>query len=313
MASSEQPILVLTGTTASGKNRVGAHVAMKLRGEIISLDSMKVYRGMDVGTDKPSADLMRSVPHHLVDILDPLDGMNLSRFVNLAHDAVKDIRARGYLPVAVGGTALYLTGFLRGVFDGPEADMDFRRGLRAEAAVLGVPALHARLMKVDPVAGGRIHPNDYKRLERALEVYALTGRPISELQGQWSRPPRVDYRLFILTWDRGVLDRRIEERVDRMFAGGFVDEVKRILDGGGFGRESSQALGYREVVAHLKGEITLAEAIEMVKRATRRFARRQLTWFRRMDDAHWIHAEEGQSVTDLASRVIDEYLVSLDR
>ena len=123
----------------------------------------------------------------------------------------------------------------------------------------------------------------------------------------------MDYRLFILTWDRRVLDRRIEERVDRMFAGGFVDEVKRILDGGGFGRESSQALGYREVVAHLKGEITLAEAIEMVKRATRRFARRQLTWFRRMDDAHWIHAEEGQSVTDLASRVIDEYLVSLDR
>ena len=309
--SSQRPVLVLSGTTASGKNRVGVRVAQELGGEILSLDSMKVYRGMDMGTDKPSVELRAQVPHHLVDILDPLEGMNLSRFVTMAEEADRSIREAGALPVAVGGTALYLTGFLRGVLNGPEADHDFRRGLRAEASVLGVASLHERLQKFDPAAAARIHPNDYKRLERAFEVFALTGRPISDLQGQWSQPPKRDYRLFLLTWDREVLDRRIETRVDAMFRDGFLDEVRWIIDNGGFGRESSQALGYREAVAHINDEVTEAEAIVLIKRATRRFSRRQMTWFRRMEDAHWIHAQEGDSTVDLSDRIVGLYQESI--
>lgn len=306
-----RPLLVLTGTTASGKNRVGVTLAEALGGEIISLDSMKVYREMSVGTDKPDLELRRRIPHHMVDILDPQDGMNLHRYVEVAHQARQDVRDRGALPIVVGGTALYLNGFLRGVFVGPEADPNFRRGLRAEAQVLGVSALHKRLESVDPSAATRIHPNDYKRVERALEVYALTGRPISALQDQWSRPPSGPYRLFILTWPRDVLDDRINRRVDAMFERGFLDEVQRVLDNGGFGRESSQALGYREAIQHLDGEITLREAQDLAKRRTRRFARRQLTWFRRMDEGTWIEGSPEDTPETLAARVRSAYLRSI--
>ncbi len=304
--SDEAPILVLTGTTASGKNSVGARLARQLDGEIVSLDSMKVYRGMDIGTAKPSSEHRRAVRHHLIDILDPHDSMNLRRFVDLARAAVDDIRSRGHQPFVVGGTALYLNGYLRGVFEGPDADPDFRRGLRAEVAVTGVAALHERLGAVDPEAAGRIHPNDYKRIERALEVWASTGRPISALQEQWKRGSTVSHRMYVLTWGRSILDARIERRVDGMMTAGFLDEVKAILEKGGFGRESSQALGYKEAVAHLRGEITELEAVDLIKRRTRRFARRQLTWFRKWENARWIEAGEGDSADTLAARILED-------
>ncbi|MAG56374.1 MAG: tRNA (adenosine(37)-N6)-dimethylallyltransferase MiaA [Planctomycetes bacterium] len=302
-----RPLLVLTGTTASGKNRAGVRLAQACEGEIISLDSMKVYRGMDLGTDKPAPADRAAVPHHLVDILEPRESMNLRRFVDLAHESAAGIRERGRLPLVVGGTALYLNGFLRGVLEGPESDPEFRRGLRAEASIKGVPALHARLQGVDPESAARIHPNDYKRVERALEVFGITGKPISALQGQWEQAPALDYRLYVLTWDRGVLDDRIKRRVDLMMTGGFLDEVRTILDGSGFGQESSQALGYKEAVAHLRGEITIGEATDLIKRRTRRFARRQLTWFRKWTDAHWIEGREGEGSDELAARVLDDY------
>ena len=308
MSASDSPLLVLTGTTASGKNRTGVRLALELEGEIISLDSMKVYRSMDAGTDKPDLGLRRSVPHHLVDILDPNESMNLRRFVDMAHEAREEIRERGRLPLVVGGTALYLNGFLKGVFDGPDADDEFRRGLRAEAAIKGVAELHSRLREVDPESADRIHPNDFKRIERALEVWAITGRPISALQGQWERAPALEHRLYILTWDRAILDRRINERVDAMFREGFVEEVRVIHEGTGFGKESSQALGYKEVVSCLAGEITECEAIDLIKRRTRRFARRQLTWFRRWDHAEWIEGREGDAIEDLADRIRRDYM-----
>lgn len=308
MNPSDRPLLVLTGTTASGKNRTGVRLALELEGEVISLDSMKVYRGMDAGTDKPDPRLRASVPHHLVDVLDPHESMNLRRFVDRAHEAREDIRKRGRLPLIVGGTALYLNGFLRGVFEGPEADEEFRRGLRAEAAIKGVPALHARLHEVDPESASRIHQNDFKRIERALEVHALTGRPISALQGQWERTPTIEHKLYVLTWDRAILDRRINDRVIAMFRSGFVEEVRAIHEGAGFGKESSQALGYKEVVSLLEGEITEGEAIDLIQRRTRRFARRQLTWFRKWDHAEWIEGQEGDAVEDLADRIRRHYV-----
>ncbi len=302
----ETPLLVLTGTTASWKDRVGALVAEEISGEIVTLDSMKVYRGMDLGTDKPTAAERRGVPHHLLDILDPRESMNLRRYVDLATEAVAGIRARGRRPLVVGGTALYLQGFLYGVFEGPDADPAFRAALRAEAAAAGTASLHARLASVDPVAARRIHANDYKRIERALEVVARTGRPITELQREWSAEPGVAHRLYVLTWDRAILDRRIDERVVRMFEQGLVEEVRRLEEAGGFGPQSSEALGYREVVEHLRGDHTLAETICLVQQRTRRFARRQLTWYRRMPSARWIVATPGTSAEELARRIITD-------
>ena len=303
MSDGPPPLLVLTGTTASGKNRVGARLAQHLDGEVVSLDSMKVYRGMDIGTDKPSADERRMAPHHLVDILDPHEPMNLRRFVDLARAAIADIHARGRRPLVVGGTALYLNGLVRGVFEGPEADLELRRDLKREAEAAGVAALHARLATVDPEAAARIHANDYKRIERALEVWAATGKPISALQGQWKRDPVLDHRLCVLTWDRAVLDRRIDQRVDAMMANGLVDEVRGVLNGEGFGRESSQAVGYKEVVTFLRGEATAAETAELIKARTRRFARSQLTWFRKWRHGRWVHGAEEETVEALVGRV----------
>ena len=306
-----RPLLILSGTTASGKNACGVLLAEALGAEVISLDSMKVYRGMDVGTDKPSQESRSRVPHHLVDILDPLEDMNLSSYVEKAHQAATSIRERDKLPLVVGGTALYLRGFLKGVLSGPVADLGFRSALRAEAELVGSPVLHERLARVDPEAATRIHPNDYKRIERALEVFSQTGQPISALQGQWQAGSSLPHRLFILVWPREVMDRRIDERVDAMFAGAFQEEVRELRARGGLGRSASQALGYRQVLALLDSEISLSEAIESTKRGTRRFARRQLTWFRKMEGAAWIHAEEGDEPPGLADKILAAYQEAL--
>lgn len=300
-------VLVVSGTTASGKDRTAAVLARRLGGEIIVLDSMKVYRGMDLGTDKPSPEDRGTVPHHLLDILDPRESMNLRRYVDLARGAAADILRRGAVPIVAGGTALYLQGFLHGVFEGPEADSGFRDRLRAEAAALGLPALHERLRGIDPAAAARIHPQDYKRIERALEVHHLTGRPISGLQTQWAGAPALPHRLYLLGWDRHVLDRRIDDRVDAMFRSGLVEEVRGILERGGFGPQSGEALGYRETAAHVRGEAGLAETIELVKRHTRRFARRQLTWFRRLATAVRIEGREGEGPEELAGRILEDW------
>jgi tRNA dimethylallyltransferase len=291
----EEPVLIVTGTTASGKGDLGALLAERLGGEVLSLDSMKVYVGMDVGTSKPTEAERRGVPHHLIDLVAPRESMNLARFVELAEAARRDVAARGRVPVAVGGTMMYLHGFLNGVFSGPVADPALRASLRAEAHASGTPALHARLQAVDPPAAARIHANDYKRIERALEVHALTGVPISRLQEQTARPG-FRRQIHVVTFRRDVLDARIDARVVAMFEAGFVDEVRRILDSGGFGRESGEALGYREVVAHLEGRTDLPETVALVQRHTRRFARRQLTWLRKLDAASW---NELESAVDL--------------
>lgn len=308
MGGVEPPVLVLTGTTASGKDRVGTELAAALGGEVVSLDSMKVYRRMDAGTDKPAPALRDRVPHHLLDVLEPSEEMNLRRFVEMAHAAVREIRGRGRLPVAVGGTALYLTGFLKGVAAGVGAAPGIRRRLREEAGREGVPALHARLRRLDPVAASRIHPNDYRRIERALEVHATTGRPLSAQQVPWSGPDLLPHVLVVLTWPRDILDRRIDRRVEAMFAGGLVEEVRRVLEEGpGFGPTASQALGYRQVLAHLAGEMDLPDTVERVKVETRRFARRQLTWFRRMPGARYLLARPDQETGELVEEVLEEY------
>ena len=280
--SPEAPVLILTGTTASGKNRLGAALAHRLGGEVLSLDSMKVYRGMDLGTAKPGAEERQGVPHHLIDLLDPSESMHLRRFVDQAHEARRDVARRGKIPVVVGGTQLYLHGFLHGVFDGPAQDPEFRARLKEEAAAEGTAFLHARLAVADPDAAARIHANDYKRIERALEVLAVAGRPISALQREGTFASTFPRRIYVLTWERRALFARIDARVVTMFREGFVDEVRRIVAGGGFSREAGDALGYREVLAHLEGRTSEAETIALIQTHTRQFARKQTTWLRKL-------------------------------
>ncbi len=301
------PLLIVTGTTGSGKNRLGAHVARRLGGEVLSLDSMKVYRGMDIGTAKPSSDLMKLAPHHLVDVRDPEEHMDLAMFLSLAEKVVAEVHGRRRPLVVVGGTAMYLTGLLYGVHGGPPRDEAFRENLRRERDDVGVGALHARLAKVDPESAARIDPNDYQRIERALELHALTGRPASAHRRDWFRAPRYPFRLYSVTWPRDVLRARIEERVDRMMEAGWLEEVRGLMEGSRLGPEASQALGYKELARFLEeGVPPLDEVVAAIKTRTWQFARRQMTWMRKFEDATRLERKAGDQ-DDLVARLVNEF------
>ncbi len=283
MSTLDQPLLdawYLTGATAGGKSAVGLELARRLGAEIVSLDSMAVYRGMDIGTAKPTPEQRAAVPHHLLDLLEPTEEFSLSQYCEAAHRTAAEIRSRGKEVLFVGGTPLYLKGLLRGVFEGPPADWEFRRQVEAEVEQLGNGPLHERLMQIDPISAVKLHKNDTRRMIRALEVYRATGQPISHLQLQFEEP-RGAVRAFVLSWPREEQHRRIEARVEAMFAAGLVEETAQLLKKhGALGRTAAQAVGYREVIAHLSGETSLEEARAAVKARTRQFCRRQETWFR---------------------------------
>jgi tRNA dimethylallyltransferase len=285
---------VLVGPTASGKSSVSIPVARALDAEIVSLDSMSLYRGMDIGTAKPQAEYMdRStggVPHHLIDLLDPTERFDTRRYIDSAEAAIADIRARGREVLVVGGTALYLVSLLKGMFEGPPRDADLRTRLAEEE-----PArLHERLAQVDPAMAERLHPNDRRRITRALEVFELTGRPLSEQQEQWDRPDRFPSRIAGLFRPRDELRARIEARVDTMLATGLVEEVRGLE----LGPTASQAVGYKEILGHLRGQFDLAEARRLMVRNTGRLARRQTTWFARLP-VHWVDAHAPDRVEQL--------------
>jgi len=277
---------VLAGPTASGKTAVALEVASREGAEIVSVDSMQVYRGMDVGTAKPTPRQMERVPHHMIDVLEPEESCNVARFRAMALEAIEGIRARGRRPLLVGGSALYLKGLLWGLMEAPGRDGRVRRRLRRECERLGPEALHRRLRRLDPEAAERIHPNDVQRLVRALEVCELTGEPISEGQDQFDGEPALSHRMVGLRWPRDQLYARIERRVDRMMARGLLEEVKRLR--GRLGPQSGQAIGYKEVVAHLAGELSLAEALQQTKSNTRRYAKHQLTWLEHFPKMRWV-------------------------
>lgn len=301
------PILVITGQTATGKERLALAVAVRLGGEIISADSMKVYHGMDIGTAKASPEECRAVPRYLIDVAEPDETFSTARWVELADAAIADIDARGRVPIVSGGTALYLKALLEGLFEGPAADAEIRARLRAEAERRGSAALHARLAEVDPDAARRIHPNDLRRIVRALEVWEATGSPISALQTQWGSRRRC-YRPLIVAIRRAPddLNRRIEARVRRMVDAGLLEEVRRLAARpGGLAHGPRQALGYAEAIKHLEGRMTWPEAIEAIVLHTRQFARAQMKWFRRFEKLHWLDAEADATTEELANRVED--------
>lgn len=273
------PVFLL-GPTASGKHQAALLLAGKLDAEIISVDSMKVYRGMDVGTAKPGREDLALVPHHLIDICDPSETYSAGRFVADAAAARKEIEARGKRALFVGGTSLYYKAYRYGMFEGPPADPMLRDELIAE----GSAALHAELSRVDPAAAKRIHPNDLKRLVRAVEVFRKTGEPISSRQSQFDRP-KGEACVFILR--RTDLAGRVEARVGLMIKMGLVDEVRRLL-ARPWSKEGRSAVGYREIVDHLEGRCSLEEARQAIVRDTLRFTRRQATWFKTFAEARFV-------------------------
>jgi len=276
--------IFLTGPTASGKSQVAVELADRIGAEIISVDSMAVYREMDIGTAKPTPDARERVPHHLIDLVPPTDEYSVSQFVQDAHSQAESIRARGRNVLLVGGTPLYLKSLMCGMFLGPPADWEFRAAVERDIEIYGIEALRERLMQVDPLSAHRILPGDKRRMIRALEVAKLTGSPLSHWQTQFEKFSIPDNsKAFVIQWDRGTLHGRVDTRVEGMFSRGLLDEVRGLKDRyGQLGRTASQAVGYKEPLAHLAGELTRNEMVEQVKAHTRQFVRRQEIWFRSM-------------------------------
>lgn len=295
----------LAGPTAVGKSEIGVELAQRIGAEIVAIDSMSIYRGMDVGTAKPSVELRRIVPHHLIDVLEPHEEFSVAQYVDEAAAISQQIVSRGRVPLFVGGTGLYLRSLLRGVFEGPSADPELRRELEADSARLSPGELHARLERVDPVSAARIHANDVRRIIRALEVYTTTGLALSQFQQQ--RPLVVEERpsnVFWLAPPRAWLHERINRRVEQMFADGLLDEVRRLLAVPyPLSRTARQALGYQEAIDHLEGRLTLAETITRIQTRTRQFAKRQHTWFRHLEECRSVEITGRETPSNLAERL----------
>jgi tRNA dimethylallyltransferase len=290
-------IVFVVGCTASGKASLSHRLALELGAEIVSIDSMKVYRQMDIGTAKPPREWQEQVKYHLIDVVDPCDSFSAARFVELSEAAIEDIHTRGRPVIGSGGTALYLKTLTEGMFAAPPSDPKLRQKLRLLAENQGPEFLHHRLQQVDVEAAQRIHPNDLRRIVRAIEVFELTGQPISRLQSQFGTL-RNDYRmLFIgLRHDRDKINRRINARVKRMIEEGLVDEVEKLYRRRPpLSDQARQALGYAEIIDYLEKKYDLDTAIEKIKINTRRFAKSQRTWFRQMRHIEWFDVpQEGQ-------------------
>ena len=295
----------LTGATASGKSAVSIALAQKINAEIISLDSMAIYRGMDIGTAKPSPENQSVVPHHLIDIRDPIDAFSVSQYRELALRQIHEIYQRGKQVLFVGGTALYLKALLRGLFDGPEADWDMRQQIEEDLEQFDSDELMKRLESVDPLSAHKLHQNDRRRIIRALEVYYRTGTPISHWQTEFDKAtPAEDCKVFTLRHPRPILHERIENRVAEMFQAGLIDEVQKLLKKWyELGHTASQAVGYREVIDHLSGKMDLETTMEKVLVRTRRFARHQETWFRGLEECRILDIDSEHSSEQLAEQI----------
>lgn len=291
------PLICIIGPTASGKSALAMEVARRLGGEILAVDSMTVYKRMDVGTAKPSPEELAEIPHHGVNLVAPTEEFTVSKFVQVADAAIADCAARNVPLIAVGGTPLYYVSLFKGLFEGPEGNEEIRAQLRA----MPLPELHAKLKQVDPEAAERIHVNDQKRMVRAVEVFEITGKPITHFQTEWeSGKPRHEARWFGLHWDREELNRRINARTKQMFADGWVGEVAALPEN--LSQTAGEAAGYETIRAYLRALLTEEEAIEEVKQSTRQLARRQIKWLRRFENVTWLPGNA--PVAENAERVL---------
>lgn len=311
-----KPVVVIVGPTAVGKSRIAVEVAKAFETEVLTADSRQVYRGMDVGTDKPTPEERQGIPHRLIDLVGPDESFNAGLYRRQAIDEIERLYRDRRLPLVVGGTGLYVRTLLKGLCDAPPTDPIMRAALKQEAEDQGHDCLYARLVEVDPVAASRLHPRDESKVLRALEVYQLSGRRMSEFQQEHGFAERPFSTLMIgLNRDRDALYRRIEERIDWQLAHGLIEETKQLLDQG-YQRDSAamKGLGYRQVAEHLAGVYDSAEMVRRFKRDTRRFSKRQMTWFRKEPWIQWLTIEESESVQHTTARVIgqaDRFLTTL--
>ena len=303
-----KPVVVIVGPTAVGKSRIAVEVAKAFETDVLTADSRQVYRGMDVGTDKPASEERQAVPHRLIDLVDPDESFNAGLYRRRAIDEIERLYRDCRLPLVVGGTGLYVRTLLKGLCDAPQADPIMREALRQEAEDQGYDRLYARLVDVDPVIAARLHPRDESKVIRALEVYQLSGRRMSEFQQEHGFAERPFAALMIgLNRDRDMLYRRIEGRIDWQLAHGLIEETKQLL-AQGYQRDSAamKGLGYRQVAEHLAGEYDAAEMVRRFKRDTRHFSKRQMTWFRKEPGIQWLMIEESEPVQHTTTRVIEQ-------
>jgi len=303
-------MILILGVTASGKGRLAFDLAEFIGAEIISIDSMKVYRRMDIGTAKPPKEARQRVKYHLIDIVEPSDSFSVGAFINTASDIIGQINNRNGKIIAVGGTALYIKSLLYGLFDVAGTDEQIRTELRARANAEGLSELYRDLKKIDAAAAERINPNDTKRIVRALEVYQLTGKPISSLQKQWQQHQiKHDWTIIGLRREKADTSSRINRRIKKMISAGLVDEVKSLLDEEKpISKQARCAIGYAEIIEHLSRHTSLEDAVELIKINTRRLAKGQRTWFKTFQDVHWLDVAEDEKpgqILDRTKKLLD--------
>ncbi len=307
--SNKKPLIILTGPTAAGKTALSVRLAQAIHGQIISADSMQVYRHMDIGTAKVRKEEMQGIPHYLIDVLDPKEPFDVVRFQKLAKTALQSVYDADAVPIVVGGTGFYIQALLYDIQfqEEPETSLDYRRTLQALAKEKGAEYLHDRLRDVDPESADKIHANNIKRVIRALEFHHQTGMPISEHNRiERERQSPYAFLYFVLTDSRRTLYERIDQRVDDMLREGLVEEVRKLKESGcGSDLVSMQGLGYKEILCYLNGECTLDEAIYIMKRDTRHFAKRQLTWFRREREVLWMNRSDFPSEDAILNAMLD--------
>jgi tRNA dimethylallyltransferase len=304
-------VLVVTGPTASGKTSAALEVCLRLGGELVSADSMQVYRGMDIGTAKSILEERKGVPHHLIDVIDPNCPFSVADYALLARAAIREVLERGRIPVVCGGTGQYVSALVDELtFHSSPPDEIVRKRLHSEAESLGNDAMLERLRLIDPESAARLHPNDRRRILRALEIHESTGRTLSEMN-RLSHPAEkeFDFKTFVLNPDKETLYQRCDQRVDLMLEMGLLDEIERLIaQGVSPTAQSMQAIGYKQLLEFRAGKSTLPESIEQVKKATRNYAKRQLTWFRGLKEASWIQSDP-TSPSGIPVRILSEFIL----
>jgi tRNA dimethylallyltransferase len=300
------PMTLILGVTASGKSTLAFELARRTDAEIISIDSMKVYKRMDIGTAKPSPQKQQQAKYHLIDVVEPSESFSVDKFLTLTHDAIEKIKNARKPIIAVGGTAMYIKALLFGLFESPPSDPAIRNDLKQQIKEKGTAHLHAHLAEIDPKAAQKIHQNDARRIIRALEVYQLTGKPISSLQQQFdAERPLDEWNIIGLCRPKPVESSRINARVKKMMQLGLLDEVKSLLaEDKPLSKQASSAIGYAELIDHLEGKMTLEEAVEKIKINTRRLAKGQRTWFKTFHDVNWLDIEEDHPPEKIIDRAM---------
>ncbi len=300
-------VFFILGPTACGKAATGRELARRMDGRILSVDSMKIYRRMDIGTATPPPDILNEIPHYGINIVEPAEHFSVSKYVEHAESSLDEIRSAGCIPLAVGGTSLYLKAMYEGLFEGPPRDPEFRSQMDERIQAEGLESLHGELSEVDPESAARIHVNDRKRIVRALEVYHQTGTQISQLQTQWEIiEHRQDIVRIGLRRDKEKLNHRINMRVKRMVENGLLDEVRSLVaEPEGISQEAAKAVGYAEMIDHINGGMNFDDAVERIKINTRQLAKKQRTWQRRWTDVLWFSVEDDESPQQIADRIME--------